>query len=153
MTAAFRVRPHGLESIGAAIDEEIDVGLHQRRSCTQSSLHDSPPFHARARALCVDMSASSFRQTVAANSSFRRSGHFSRFSWLQQPSRSRPEQTWAFDQAQQVVFVNEKIEIAGAVAPVLLVVEVNPEPSASPAIEDVKRSRFRIGLNRYEQQN
>src|SRR6516165_5968817 len=99
------------------------------------------------------MSESNFRQTPVTKGSFRRSSHFSGLSWLQQPPRSRPEQTWAFDQAQEVVFVNKKIEIAGAVAPVLLVVEVNPEPSAGPAIEDVKRPRFRIGLNRYEQQN
>src|SRR5579862_696569 len=149
MTAALRVWPHGLEGISAAIDEEIDVSLHQLGGCTQSALHGSPPFHAhRSRALCVDMSASNFRQTAAANTSFRRSRHFSGRSWLQQPPRGRPEQTWAFHQAQEVVFVNEKVEVTGAVAAVLLVVEVNPEPGASPAIEDVNRSRFRIGLNR-----
>jgi hypothetical protein len=58
--------------------------------------------------------------------------HFSRFPWLQQPSRSRPKQAWALDQTQEVVLANEKVEVTGAVAAVLLVVEVNPEPSASP---------------------
>jgi hypothetical protein len=49
--------------------------------------------------------------------------------------------------------VNEKVEIIYAVSPILLVIEVDPEPGASLAIEDIKRSRLWIGLNRYEQQN
>lgn len=79
--------------------------------------------------------------------------HFGRFPWLQHPPLSRPKQTRALHQTQEVVLADEKVEVAGAVAAVLLVVEVNPEPSASPAIEDVKCTRFRIDLNRHEQEN
>src|SRR5215470_17550778 len=153
MTATLRMRPHGLEGISAANDEQIEAGLYQRGGCTQSSLHGSPPFQSRtARALCADMSASNFRQTVAANTSFRRRRHFSGLSWFEQPPRSRSKQARALHQTQEVVLPNENVEVTGAVPPVLLVVEVNPEPSASPAIEEVKRPRFLVALNRYEQQ-
>ena len=43
--------------------------------------------------------------------------------------------------------MNEKVEITYAVSPILLVVEVDPEPGAGLSIEDIKSSGFRIALN------
>jgi hypothetical protein len=73
--------------------------------------------------------------------------HFNGFSWFQDPSRSGFEQTWALNQAQDVVLVNEQIEIIYAISAILLVIEVDPEPSARLAIKEIKRSRFWIALN------
>jgi hypothetical protein len=44
--------------------------------------------------------------------------------------------------------VNEKVEIIYAVSPILLVIEVDPEPGASLAIEDIKRSRLWVSSRR-----
>ncbi len=43
--------------------------------------------------------------------------------------------------------MNEKVEITYAVSPILLVLEVDPEPNGSSAIKDIERARFRIPLD------
>ena len=48
---------------------------------------------------------------------------------------------------------DEQIEITYAVPPVLLVIEIDPEPCARLAIQDIKGSRLWITLNCYEQQD
>src|SRR5207248_1990868 len=102
---------------------------------------------ARRHVLRVDMSRSNFCQTAVKSLQLWGRRHLSGLPRFQHPSWSGLEQAGALHEAQNVVLLNEKIEINEAVPAILQVIEVDPEPSASPSIEDIESSGFRIALN------
>src|SRR5438270_6297823 len=147
MTVAFSMGPDRLEGVSAAIDEEVCVALHQRRRCIQSSSHGPLLSKRSASRFTCRYVEIEFLSNGGEKFAVVGRRHLSGLPRFQHPSWSGLEQAGALHEAQNVVLLNEKIEINEAVPAILQVIEVDPEPSASPSIEDIESSGFRIALN------
>src|SRR5713226_10251903 len=117
-----------------------------RRSTAFSSFPAGPA----ARGCVVDMPGLDFCQTASTSALNTALGRADRFGWLsrlQQPPEAAPQQTRALDQAEEVVLPHQNLKVSDAVAAVLLVLEVDPEPSSGLPIQDVERPRLWIPGN------
>src|SRR5579859_2691081 len=74
-------------------------------------------------------------------------------SGLYEPPSPTLQEAWLLDQSEKGGAFDKLFEVCYGVAPIFLVLEVQPEPSPAFSIEYVESAAFRIAWNHQEQQH